>query len=816
MAHRKGTPRRSAQTNSRPTTLSLLPARDMVPLPGLIIPVYITKGTNAESIRYALKKQQFVAVTMQTGADNEKPNRNNLCEYGAYAQIAHSVNLPNGDLRVRLHVQGRIEISSFICFTPFAKVRVKYLDEQRQLHLSAEQQRTIEEIKNQFAVLAKYDASMEELVYAAQDLFEPGVLADLVASALPLEALQGQKVLEELKPLKRLQLARGLLNTQLDLAAIKERVASQAEKELGRAHHEQLLRAQIRQIQVELGEAEEEDNELSQLKTKVKRLKMPAESKSEVLKQLRRLEQLHPDTSEAALARTYIDWILEIPWSARTKDRLDLGVAKKILDEDHFGLEKTKERILDYLGVLKLKRDAKGPILLLVGPPGVGKTSLGRSIARALGRKFVRVSVGGLRDEAELSGHRRTYVGALPGRVVQGLCTASTKNPVFVLDEVDKIGSDFRGDPASVLLEILDPEQNREFDDHYLNIPLDLSEVMFVCTANVTDTVPPALLDRMEIIEIAGYTTEEKLQIAKRYLVPRLKSENGLEKVDITVPDTTLLQLISGYTRESGVRELGRAIGTILRKVARSLAEGNKIQRRVSPKHIEGMLGPIKFVPDRQFKTDQIGVVTGLAWTSTGGEILPIEASITKGKGTLSLTGQMGEVMRESGMAALTYVLSNAAALGIDPSIYEHSAVHIHIPQGAIPKDGPSAGIAIATALVSIFAGTPVSRNVAMTGEITLRGNVLAIGGLKEKALAALRIGIPVVIIPKENERELVEFPSYLSDKVTFIPVSKVDEVLKVALAPPKELAIQDRLNIAPATKPSSRVRSHVQLKDVR
>jgi len=598
---------------------------------------------------------------------------------------------------------------------------------------------------------------------------------------LPLHSVEAQRVLEELNPMTRLGLVKTYLDSRLDLLTIKERISNRAENELGKAQHEELLREQLRQIQVELGEGTEDEDELTEMRSQLAKSKMPAAVRKEAEKQVRRLQQLHPDTSEAALARTYLDTMLNLPWSKRTKDSFDLAEAKKILDEDHFGLEETKERILDFLGVRKLRKEHRGPVLLLLGPPGVGKTSLGRSIARALGRKFVKISVGGLRDEAELRGHRRTYVGAMPGRIIQGLHTAGVKNPVFMIDELDKIGSDFRGDPASVLLEVLDPEQNGNFEDHYLNVPFDLSEVMFICTANVADPIPDPLLDRMETIAIAGYTTEEKRAIARKYIIPREQKENGLEGYDINFEETALLKVIENFTRESGVRELTRAISAVFRKIARTVAEGQSVPDSITPELAEKFLGTIKYTVDERLTRDQVGVVTGLAWTSVGGEILLIEAAITKGKGSMSLTGQMGDVMRESAMAALTYVMSKAEALGIDPNFYENVNVHVHVPKGAIPKDGPSAGVAIATALVSMLTGKAISRNVAMTGEITLRGNVIQIGGLKEKALAALRAGIQVVVIPKENERELADFPTYLKDKVTFVPVESIDEVFKVA-----------------------------------
>ncbi len=744
-------------------------------------------------------------MTLQSPSANSEAGKDNLCTIGGICRVIHSVRLTNGDLKVRLHVQGRGKVNSFISFSPVIRAKVQLLEDSTVIDLSPKEERVIEQVREKLSVLSQYDSAIEDHVAVSAEIFDPGALADLAASVLPLQPMELQRVLEELDRVKRLKLVEELLNSQIDVAAIKERIASSAQKELGRMHHEELLREQLRQLQAELGDSPEYEDELSDLKKMLGKSRMPAAVKKEAEKQLRRLQQLHPDTSEAALARTYLDWILDLPWSKRTVDRLDLKRAQKILDEDHFGLDKTKERILDFLGVRKLRKEHRGPILLLVGPPGVGKTSLGRSIAKALGRKFVRVSVGGLRDEAELRGHRRTYVGALPGRVVQGLKTAGTKNPVFMLDEIDKIGSDYRGDPSSVLLEVLDPEQNKEFEDHYLNVPFDLSEVMFIATANMTDSIPSALLDRMEIIELSGYTTEEKLQIARRYLIPQEKEENGLKDISVRIPDQVVLELINGYTRESGVRELRRTISTIFRKVARTIAEEKREPKVITSGILEKYLGPIKFFPDKRPQKDEIGVVTGLAWTSVGGELLPIEVTVTKGKGSLSLTGQMGEVMRESGMAALTWVMSKAESLGIDPNFYESSNVHVHVPQGAIPKDGPSAGTAIATAMVSILTGRPISSTVAMTGEITLRGSVLPIGGLKEKALAALRVGIRIVIIPKENYRETREFPKYLLDKVTFVPVEGIEEVLAVALSPKPEAVVEARKpkpQISPTARP--------------
>ncbi len=761
----------------------------MVVFPGLLFPVYVSRQSNIAAVEYALKHGKQVALSVQAeGPPDQDPSEKNLKRIGTIAFITHSVRLANGDLRIRLHVQGRLAIDSFLQFTPFIKVKIRYQDDPTVVELRSTDEALIEKVKQSFAVLAGYDEAIAEGALTIEELAEPGALADFVSTHLPIEVQEAQQLLEVFHPIQRLRMVEKLLTTRLDALMIRERISTQAQAEVGKSQHEVLLREQMRQIQEELGETPGYEDELRDVKKHLTKLKVPAPARKEAERQLKRLQMLHPESSEAALARTYLDWILDLPWSKRTTDRLDLERAKQILDRDHFGLEKTKERILDFLGVSKLRERLRGPILILVGPPGVGKTSLGRSIANALGRKFVRISLGGLRDEAEIRGHRRTYVGALPGRIIQALKTAGTKNPVIMLDEIDKIGSDFRGDPASVLLEVLDPEQNRNFEDHYLNVPFDLSEVMFIGTANITDTIPDVLLDRMEVIEISGYTTEEKLQIASRYLIPQEFRENGLDTFEVSLPDSAVLKIIQSYTEESGVRELRRNIGSVFRKLARLAAEGKKPPRRINPNSVTKLLGPPKYFPDKRHASHEQGVVTGLAWTAAGGRLLTIEVSVTKGKGTLSLTGQMGEVMRESAMAALTYVLSNAPHLGVDAGFYEQSNVHVHVPQGAIPKDGPSAGIAVAVALVSLLTKTPVSRDVAMTGEITLRGHVLRIGGLKEKALAARRAGISVVIIPKENEGELSEFPKYIRDTVSFVSVSTIEEALQVALLPEQRI----------------------------
>jgi ATP-dependent Lon protease len=563
---------------------------------------------------------------------------------------------------------------------------------------------------------------------------------------------------------------------------MQARIQNQAKEEMTKTQRDYFLREQMKQIQQELGEGDERAEEITELKKQIEKAKMPLEVKGEAEKQLRRLEQMHPESSEASLVRTYLDWLVELPWSKTTKDNLNIKKAKQVLDEDHYNLEKIKERILEYLAVNKLRKKIKGPILCFVGPPGVGKTSLGRSIARSLNRSFVRVSLGGVRDEAEIRGHRRTYVGALPGRIIQGIKQAGSSNPVFMLDELDKVGADFRGDPSAALLEVLDPEQNHAFSDHYLNLPFDLSNVLFICTANLLDPVPAALADRMEVLQLSGYTDEEKLEIARKYLVPRQLEDTGISTKYLEISDDAMLRIIGEYTKEAGLRNLEREIASICRKVARKVAEGKDDLTRITRANIQSYLGAPKFLPEAEQEHHEIGVATGLAWTSTGGEILYVEASLSKGRGNLTLTGQLGEVMKESAQAAVSYARAHARTLGIEADFYQKLDIHIHVPAGAIPKDGPSAGITMATALISALTRRRVSRDVAMTGEITLRGRVLPIGGLKEKSLAAVRAGIKTIVIPDRNEKDLAEIPKPLRRKLRWVAANNMSEVLKVAL----------------------------------
>ncbi len=775
---RSRTTRRSKKADM--LELPFVPVSEASIFPGSVFSVHVSRQEFTPSVDEAIAGGGRIILGFEY--EQNRKGELDVDSVGVMAHITHCVRTAAGERHLRVHVLNRVEVVEVISSDPSVWVTAEPRDDPTEFELTEDDERLIAEFKENLSLFASYESSAEEHVAIAGEVYHPGVLADLAASAMSLSEEEAMAILRQLDPRERLNQVHVLLQNFLDKEALRDRIAKRVDKALEREEYEQLLREQLQQIRSELGEANDWENDISDLKESLRKLKMPKAVRDEAEKQIRRLQQLHPDTSEAALARTYLDWIIDLPWSKRTRDKLDLADARAVLDEDHFGLEKTKERILDFLSVRKLNKSLRGPVLLLVGPPGVGKTSLGKSIARALGRKFVRASLGGLRDEAELRGHRKTYVGAMPGRIIQGLKNAKSKNPVMMLDEIDKVGSDFRGDPASVLLEILDPEQNSAFQDHYLNLPFDLSEVMFIATANVTDTIPPALLDRMEVIELSGYAMEEKLEIAKRYLVPRAMQENGLKEYKIELSQEAIGEMISGYTRESGVRELGRVVSKLFRKIARLVAEEQEAPRSVSRANVAKLLGPAVYVEDEKISGNVIGVATGLAWTADGGETLVVEAAVTPGKGNLALTGQLGEVMRESAHAALTYILANAAELGVEADFLRNSNVHVHVPHGAIPKDGPSAGVTIATALLSLLTDRPVSSNVAMTGEITLRGRVMEIGGLKEKALAAKRAGIPVVVIPHANKREIEKFPKFLTDAVTFVAVRDLQEVFQVAL----------------------------------
>src|SRR5712692_5272810 len=769
-----------------PDILPILPLKDVVVFPFIILPLSVSREKSITAVDAALAEQRIIMLVAQRDAQNETPRPNDLFGVGTVAAIMRMLKLPDG--RIRLLVQGlaRARIDSFLAEEPYLKAKVTKLEEpEAAKELPPEHEALLRSVKQNMekSVSLGKNISQEVMVIAA-NLDDPARLSDLAASNLDLKLEDAQRILESTNAIDRLRLVNDSLAKEITVLTMQQEISSQARGEMDRSQREYFLRQQLRAIQQELGEGEEMSEELAGFRKTITEKKIPPEAAAEIEKQIKRMERSHPDSAETSIIRTYLDWMTGLPWGNLSADNHDLQRARVILDEDHYDLEKIKERILEYLAVRKLRgQKMKGPILCFVGPPGVGKTSLGRSIARALDRKFVRISLGGVRDEAEIRGHRRTYVGALPGRIVQGINQASTSNPVFMLDEVDKIGADYRGDPSSALLEVLDPEQNFSFRDHYLGVAYDLSNVMFIVTANVLDTIQPAFLDRMEVIRLSGYTDEEKLSIAKVHLIPKQMEENGITETEVIWTDSGLMKIITGYTKEAGLRNLEREIGTICRKIAVEVAEGKeKKAYRITDANIEKFLGPMKHFAEELLERDQVGVATGLAWTSVGGDILFIEAIAVRGKGKLVLTGQLGEVMKESAQAALTYARAHSEEQGIASDYFENHDVHIHVPAGAIPKDGPSAGITITAAIISMITGKPVKRNVAMTGEVTLRGDVLPIGGLKEKVLAARAAKINTVVLPKLNERDLIDVPEPIKRDMQFYFVEHVEDVLKIAL----------------------------------
>ena len=768
-----------------PDVLPLMPVRDVIVFPSMIIPLFIGREASVAAINEALGADRMIFLVTQKDASEENPSKDGLYKTGVVAMIMRTLQLPDGRLKVLGQALVKGTIQEFLQDKPCFKVRIETVKEEEPAEISVKVEALIRNVRDQaeklFNLKGVFTPEMGAILNGVE---EPGRLADIVASNLNLKSAEAQRLLEMTDPLARLKEVNNLLNRELEVSTVQAKIQSEAKGEMTKTQREYFLREQLMAIRRELGEIDEKSEELAELKKKVRKAKMPKEAEKETLKQIQRLESMHPEASEASMVRTYVDWLVEVPWSKSTKDKLDVRRAQKILDEDHYDLEKVKERIVEYIAVRKLNPSAKGPILCFIGPPGVGKTSLGRSVARTIGKKFIRISLGGVRDEAEIRGHRRTYIGALPGRIIQGLKRAGSNNPVFMMDEVDKIGADFRGDPAAALLEVLDPEQNNTFTDHYLDLPFDLSKVMFILTANASDTIPSALFDRLEVIQLSGYTSEEKKAIAKKYLIPRQLKEHGLSEKLLKISDAALEKIISDYTQEAGLRELERQIGAICRKTARRIAEGEKGAFKITGANIKHCLGIPKYETDLEQEESQVGVVTGLAWTPFGGEILRVEASIMKGKGKLTLTGLMGEVMKESAQAALSYARSRAEELGIDPDVFEEKDIHIHVPAGAIPKDGPSAGITLTTALVSALVHRPVNKDVVMTGEITLRGRILPIGGIKEKALAALRAGIYTVIIPEQNLMDLEEIPANIRRQLNFKPVRHMDEVLDIAIGP--------------------------------
>jgi len=766
-----------------PEVLPMMAVRDVVIFNYMIIPLFVGRPGSVEAVNEALNSDKLLMLVTQRDATKDDPTPDDLYPVGMVCMIMRTLKLPDGRLKVLVQAMSKARIDKYVRTEPSYQVSVKVVEDEDTGDVSVEMEALMRTVREQTEKIMSLRGILSaDLMMIINNIDDPGRLADLIGSNLRLKIPESQSILEEVNPLKRLRLVNTLLSKELEVSTVQAKIQNDAKEEMSKSQREYILREQLHALQKELGDSDERTQEIEELEKKLKKTKMAKPIRKETRKQIRRMEMMHPDSSEATIIRTYIDWILDVPWKKSSKDQLDLKKAKLVLDEDHYGLNRVKERILEFLAVRKLNQSTKGPILCFVGPPGVGKTSLGQSIARALGRKFHRMSLGGMRDEAEIRGHRRTYIGAMPGRIIQGLKTVKTNNPVFMMDEIDKIGSDYRGDPSSALLEVLDPEQNFEFSDHYLNLPFDLSKVMFITTANMSDTIPGPLYDRMEVIHLSGYTLEEKLVIANRYLLPRQIKENGVKKRQIRINDTTITRIITHYTREAGLRNLEREIGKICRKIARKIAEGGSGPYSISARNLDKYLGPPKTIPESELETlDQPGLVTGLAWTEYGGEILHIEVNLMPGKGKLILTGQLGDVMKESAQAALTYCRSRSKDLKVKEPYFESTDIHIHVPAGAIPKDGPSAGITIATALYSAISGKKVRNDIAMTGEVTLRGRVLPIGGLKEKALAALRVNLTNVIIPEHNKKELVEIPQDVRKRMKFYPVKDMDQVISLA-----------------------------------
>ncbi len=738
-----------------PEVLPLLPVRDMVMYPAVTLPLFLGREMSINAVEKSLSKDRLILVAAQKDLTDEDPLPGRIYSMGVVSQIMRMLRLPDG--RIKILIQGikKASIEAYVQERPTFLVKVKPVEEPLITEITLETEALMRYIKEEMEKVVSMGRMVPSDVLLALDTIdEPGKFADIACANLGLQVDKAQELLEIVDPIQRLRKLSEIVGKEIELLNMQAKILSQAKDEMTKSQRDYFLREQMKAIRTELGETDEHDDDVKDLRKKIKKARMPRDIEKEAKKQVERLEMMHPDAIESSMLRTYIEWLVELPWSNSTKDNIDIKNVKTILDEDHYDLEKVKERILEFLSVIQLKGDMKGPILCFVGPPGVGKTSLGRSIARALGRNFHRLSLGGMKDEAEIRGHRRTYVGAMPGRIIQGLKQGGTNNPVFMLDEVDKIGMDFRGDPASALLEVLDPEQNVAFSDHYLNVPFDLSKVMFITTANQVDTIPAALHDRMETISIPGYTEKEKLLIAKRHLIPKQVKENGLKDEQISFSDKAVDKIISEYTREAGLRNLEREVASVARKVARKIAEGRTRKVIITPKNLHAFLGQPKFTPENTLPEDTVGVVCGLAWTEAGGDILFIEVSVRKGKKDVLLTGNLGNVMKESAQAALSYIKARSDLLGVDNKVFDDLELHIHVPQGAIPKDGPSAGITMAVAMISALTKRPVDRKIAMTGEITLTGRVLAIGGLKEKTLAALRAGITRIIIPEANVRE--------------------------------------------------------------
>ena len=768
-----------------PMTLPVLPVRDIVLFNYMILPLQVGREASVKAVEAALNGSRHLLVLTQKSEHVDEPAPDDLHAIGTVVMVMRMLKMP--DNRLKLLVQGvsRARATDFMEKNGYLEAAISPLAETEDYPADVKVEASMRTAREQCEkILSMRGMASPEIAAVLAGLEHPGRLADLIASNLRLKVEDAQAILESLDPVERLAMVNKLLSKEVEVTSMQARIQESAREGIDKAQRDYFLREQLKAIHKELNDGGEDETELSELAEALNKANLPEEVKKEADKQLRRLASMHGDSSEASVTRTYLEWLAELPWSVISRDRLNILKAETILEEDHYGLSKVKERILEFLSVRKLNPKSKGPILCFVGPPGVGKTSLGRSIARALGRKFQRMSLGGMRDEAEIRGHRRTYVGAMPGRIIQTLRQAGTRNPVLMLDEVDKIGNDFRGDPSSALLEVLDPEQNVAFSDHYLNVPFDLSRTMFICTANSLDTIPGPLRDRMEIIRIPGYTMQEKLAIAQQYLVPRQIQENGLRKQDVTMSREALQRIAEGYTREAGLRNLEREIGSICRKLARKKAEGKKGAVSVTAAQVHELLGAPRFTDEAREELLPPGVAMGLAWTPVGGEVLSVEVSTMKGKGKLTLTGQLGEVMKESAHAAVSYARSHAKELDIDPAFTEKLDIHIHVPAGATPKDGPSAGVTMATALVSALSGKSVSPTLCMTGEMTLRGRVLPIGGVKEKILAGVARSFTDALIPRQNMKDLEDIPKDLLEAILVHPADTLEDVFALAFAP--------------------------------
>lgn len=767
-------------------TIPLLPLRGILVFPYMIIHLDVGREKSISALEEAMVHDRLIMLAAQKDAQNDMPAPEDIFSVGTVAEIKQLLKLPGGTIRVLVEGLHRAEIVKYKDLEAYYQVEINEFDEPEEK--TPEIEALTRTAIHQFEQWVKFSKKIPpETLVSVVVVEEPGRLTDLIASHLSLKIEDKQALLDGIDVKERLEKLCEILGREMEILELEKKINVRVRKQMEKTQKEYYLREQLKAIQKELGEKDDRTAEIDEYREKLKEQEFPKEALERINKEIDRLGKMPPMVAESAVIRTYLDWLLALPWTTETVDMLDIDMAEKTLDEDHYGLGKVKERILEYLSIRKLTETMKGPILCLIGPPGVGKTSLARSIAKAMDRKFVRVSLGGVRDEAEIRGHRRTYVGAMPGRIIQGIRTAGSKNPVFLLDEIDKMSADFRGDPSAALLEVLDPEQNNTFSDHYVEVPFDLSRVLWVITANVMHNIPRPLLDRIEIIQIPGYTEEEKVQIAKRYLITKQVRDHGLNEKQIVFSEGILKKIISSYTREAGVRNLERNIATLCRKIARQIAQNKRTNVKVTAQNLHTFLGAPKYRHTQAEKQHQVGVSTGLAWTEVGGDVLPIEVSVMKGKGKLILTGQLGEVMRESAQAGFSYIRTRVEELGIDGEFQEKTDIHIHLPEGAIPKDGPSAGISMSTAVVSALTGRPVRSDVAMTGEITLRGRVLPVGGIKEKVLAAHRVGIKTIIMPKENQRDIDEIPANVRRNLEFILVEHMDEVLEKALVSKNE-----------------------------